>query len=612
MDKLSCSFTLGKVSAGNANIEHNHRDFISANVDPARIADNIVYARENVRTVYDELFADSLTEYNAKQKRSDRKIADYFEHISQGGREEAYYEIIVQFGDADTAKVGTLDGKFATQLLDEYVRSFEKRNPNLRVFSTIIHLDETTPHAHINFVPFYTEQKKIGMSKGVSLKSALIEQGFSPQGMKQNQLVMWEQSEMAVMEDILNGRGLERDVKGATHAHKSVPEFKANQDWRKLPKRKKNMSTWEVLDNDLRVTRQKNSVLQSENDKLTSERNSPYKLFYFSEPDKHIFVQNRLAELGIPFRENEQGFEARQCYVEQIRQIEKQYKSTPISHRDVLRDLLDKIAMQVDSYDEILVTLKRHGYEVKHGKYTAVRPPNGDRFIRIKSLGEFYNEQAIRNRIDNRHIYENQLEDRLKSLAENGKLDSLEYRGQFAVKQYIVLFKQDLLPARKKKKQFVFSWRNDEQLDRLAALNRKINEGVTVVSLRNEMARLERSITDLENSLERFLATNTNPYDDTADDIRAMISDDRAKLKSTSETLNHFERLASMTWVDFLVNLEAERRQAERIGNGVKSADSSTDELNRVGEVAEKVVKAVEQKIAEPVEQQSYRSFKRR
>ena len=240
--------------------------------------------------------------------------------------------------------------------------------------------------------------------------------------MKQNQLVMWEQSEMAVMEDILNGRGIERDVKGATHAHKSVPEFKASQDWRKLPKRKKNMSTWEVLDNDLRVTRQKNSVLQFENDKLTTERNSPYKLFYFSDPGKHIYVQNRLVELGIPFRENEQGFEARQCHVEQIRSIEKQYRANPTSHRDILRDLLDKIAMQVDTYDEIFEALKRHGYEVKHGKYTAVRPKDSDRFIRIKSLGEFYNEQAIRNRIDNRHIYENQLEDTLKSLAANDKL----------------------------------------------------------------------------------------------------------------------------------------------------------------------------------------------
>jgi hypothetical protein len=429
MDKLSCSFTLGKVSAGNVNIEHNHRDFISANVDPARIADNIVYVREDVLTVFDELFADSLAEYNAKQKRNDRKIHDYFEHISQGNREEAYYEIIIQFGDANTAKVGNFDGKFATELLDEYVQNFEKRNPNLRVFSSIIHLDETTPHAHINFVPFYTEQKKIGMSKGVSLKSALIEQGFSPQGMKQNQLVMWEQSEMAVMEDILNGRGLERDVKGATHAHKSVPEFKANQDWRKLPRRKKNMSTWEVLDNDLRVTRQKNSVLQSENDRLLTERNSPYKLFYFSDPDKHTFVQNRLTELGIPFRENEQGFEARQCHVQQIRNIEKQYRANPTSHRDVLRDLIDKIAMQADDYDDIFVRLKRQGYQVKHGKYTAVKPPNGTQFIRIKSLGEMYNEQALRNRIYNRKVYENQLEDRLKSLAENGKLDSLEYRG---------------------------------------------------------------------------------------------------------------------------------------------------------------------------------------
>ena len=101
----------------------------------------------------------------------------------------------------------------------------------MRVVNQIMHNDESSPHLHINFVPFYTEEKKIGMNKGVSMKSALIEQGFVPQGMKLNQLVLWEKSEMEVLENILNNRRIERDVKGATHAHKSVPQFKESQDW---------------------------------------------------------------------------------------------------------------------------------------------------------------------------------------------------------------------------------------------------------------------------------------------------------------------------------------------------------------------------------------------
>jgi hypothetical protein len=486
-------------------------------------------------------------------------------------------------------------------------------------------------------VPFYTEQKKIGMSKGVSMKSALIEQGFAPQGMKLNQLVMWENSELEVMEDILNGRGIERNIIGATHAHKSVPQYKESQDWRKLPRRKKNMSTWEVLENDLRVTREKNSLLQVENDKLLNEKHSEWKSFYFSDPDKHTFVQNRLAELGIPFRENEQGFESQQCYVERIRQIEKQYKSEPTSHRDVLRDLIDKIAMQADSYDEIFATLKRQGYQIKHGKYTAVKPPNGTQFIRIKSLGEYYNEQALRNRIDNRNRHQNQIEQKLKSFSETGNSNVLEYRLHATIHQYVITFKHDLLPARKVRPKQPFSFVNDVELDRLAALNKKINAGATLISLRNDFARLEKSVTEKESRLtalekelnlftrlqksaaliferndrnpnaRKFLAENgvtAENYQQIAeiidtdtseiDVLEQSLSTERAKLKDTSESLTAFERIMSMTFVDNLVIAEKDRRQSAIIGNGVKSADMNMGESMRIDKVAAKVAKVVE------------------
>ena len=80
-------------------------------------------------------------------------------------------------------------------MLEEYVLSFQKRNPHLYIFNAVMHLDETSPHLHINFVPFYTTPRQNGLQVGVSIRQALIEQGFAPQGSQNNQLVAWEESE---------------------------------------------------------------------------------------------------------------------------------------------------------------------------------------------------------------------------------------------------------------------------------------------------------------------------------------------------------------------------------------------------------------------------------
>jgi len=170
MSKLSCSFTLGKASApNNANLEHNNRETLADNIDVARIGNNITYIQKDVRETYNELFGEALAEYNAKQTRAHRKIEDYYEHIENCRWEEAFYEVIIQYGDIDSAPVGSYDGELAVKMLHEYIMNFIERNKNLHVFSAALHLDETYPHAHIDFIPFYTEGRKNGLSKGVSI-----------------------------------------------------------------------------------------------------------------------------------------------------------------------------------------------------------------------------------------------------------------------------------------------------------------------------------------------------------------------------------------------------------------------------------------------------------
>ena len=135
---------------------HNTRAFIAANVDADRTKNNITLVHEDLKTVYHKLFDDSLKKYNAKQKRKDRQIKNYYDKISRSKQEKLFYEVIVQIGNRDDTGVGSDMANIAVKALQDYVELFIRRNPQLYVFGAYIHMDEETPHVHIDFVPFST------------------------------------------------------------------------------------------------------------------------------------------------------------------------------------------------------------------------------------------------------------------------------------------------------------------------------------------------------------------------------------------------------------------------------------------------------------------------
>ena len=104
-------------------------------------------------------------------------IDDYYKKICTGKQEKPFYEVIFQIGSKDNMAVGTAEGDKAKEILDEFMRGFEERNPQLKVFSAHLHMDEATPHLHIDFIPYITGSKR-GLSTRVSLKKALEAQGF--------------------------------------------------------------------------------------------------------------------------------------------------------------------------------------------------------------------------------------------------------------------------------------------------------------------------------------------------------------------------------------------------------------------------------------------------
>lgn len=239
--KMSISFRKGKGS-----VRHNNRDFVAENVDKSRIEDNIIYKQESLETAYEKCFGKAVDEYDEKQKRKDRKIGGfkgYMEQVkhSKNG-EKLFYENVVQIGNMDDAKVGTSGGKIAKNILDKYMKEFEKNNPNLYVFNAVLHLDEATPHLHIDYIPLGHNYKQ-GLPVRNALDRALKEQGVAGKNNKfENSTIAWENAEKKRIEGLMKEHGIEKKPETGLHRkNMSVEEYKLatekiKREVEKLPK----------------------------------------------------------------------------------------------------------------------------------------------------------------------------------------------------------------------------------------------------------------------------------------------------------------------------------------------------------------------------------------
>lgn len=213
---------------GQGSVNHNSRKFHAKNTDPERSHLNITYCQENIKAVYHELFDEALERYNAKQTRADRRIENYYEKIRSGKQEKPFHEIILQVGNKDDMSADSDEGRLAAAVLDEYIRAFQERNPNLRVFSAHLHMDEATPHLHIDFVPFTTGSKR-GLDTRVSLKQALAAQGFTGGTRGDTEWSQWVRSEKEQLSAVMERHGIEWEDKGTHDKHLSVLDYKKEQ-----------------------------------------------------------------------------------------------------------------------------------------------------------------------------------------------------------------------------------------------------------------------------------------------------------------------------------------------------------------------------------------------
>lgn len=231
---------MGRISMpqGKGSQLHNRRDYekigrsMPENIDQSKSSENITLVDRDLREAYKEIFGNALKEYNDKQKRSDRRIEDYYDHIQKSKNgEKLFYEDVVQWGSKDDFINNPEMKKKALDALVEYVTGFEQRNPNLKLIGAYIHMDEASPHLHLDYVPVATGYSR-GMTVRNSLDKAMKEMGFQPvkESRKNNATKLWKENERAVFGEICRNHGLEVEAERKARGSLSVEEYKELRD----------------------------------------------------------------------------------------------------------------------------------------------------------------------------------------------------------------------------------------------------------------------------------------------------------------------------------------------------------------------------------------------
>ena len=333
--KRTISGRIGKGSIG-----HDNRLFIAKNVDASRTDRNIVLVQEDIEQVYHELFDKPLEEYNSRQKRKDRRIKNYYEHIRRSKQEKLFYEVIFQIGNNEDTRCGTPEAELTTKALTEFVQSFQKRNPQLRVFNAVIHLDEETPHVHLDFIPFATGQKR-GLSTRNTLTGALEQQGYKGEGKLNTCSKLWIDSEKQSLADIMSSYGIEWEQLGTHEQHLDVLDYKKKMRTREVAVLENKVEcTQHLLENTQAILDDADSTLKRLDSEFAEKSESVEKI------DSELSDKNvELSEITEKLAVNQQILKTSEEKVSALMEIDAiEVKRKALS---------DKVTLSADDYEKV-------------------------------------------------------------------------------------------------------------------------------------------------------------------------------------------------------------------------------------------------------------------
>ncbi len=425
----------------------------------------------------------------------------------------------------------------------------------MKVFNAVLHLDEATPHLHIDFVPICTNQSR-GLSTRVSLKRALAEQGISASSRKKSEWAVWKDTEFEYMTKILRKHGFERDVKNIHREHLTVDEYKdfaekkaavlaINKQINELKKKKPTELTaeeFELLNNQNDYLRQKYTELQQEVDRLTKQLGAKFIPVTVLNPDKLQYAADGLARAKIPHVAESSTLYVPNYAIKTLREILSHY--APLENAVTIRE---QIALDIDrliyssvAVDDLLNRLKFLGYEVKQGKYIAVKHPNAERFVRLKSLGDDYCQGRLEQRISSRNDFANSTNEKIQTATYTEKIFYTE------ILSVITAVKELRLEPKKTDKAQIYTFHNDADIDYLV---KQLN---TIAEFR---------LTDRESIVKKGCEIMEN-----INEIRAEGSDpapERERLARINELLKAYDELIEGNYIDNLIKAQQAERSSQ-------------------------------------------------
>ncbi len=535
-------------------LDHNNRVITAHNVDISRTADNVTYAKIDLHDFYEQIFGTALAEYNAKQKRADRQILDYYEHVKNSGKGKLFYEVVVQFGDLHDCGVGSENWNTAKSMLNEYMLDFEKRNPNLKVFNAVMHLDESTPHLHIDFVPVAHKGQR-GMPLKNSMSGALREQGFSSANRMENEWTAWSESERSVMEKILLKHGLRREDKNVHRPHLSVEDYKKTAlEARNISEINahitalKKKSEKELTSEDAVLLNNQNDFLRAEIMKrnetisdLSKRANAAFIPVIVYNPDKLQYIADGLARAKIPFVAESNTLYIPDYALETARAISRHYKPSEnaSSIREHIKLDIDRLVYSANSFEDLLARLKERGYEIKRGKYISVKAPSAERFVRLKTLGEEYLPKNLERRIAESGRFIDCVQKKVQTA------NPVEKRFHVTVLNITTAVTQFRLEPKKSNARRYYCFQNDARINYLSEQLLTIGEfGIT--SRDDIYAKAQ----DLQRTIHKMRSNGENS------------EPEETNLKRINELIKSYEEIVEGNYIDNLIRAQKSREAA--------------------------------------------------
>ena len=535
-------------------LDHNNRVITAHNVDISRTSDNVTYAKIDLHDFYEQIFGTALAEYNAKQKRADRQINDYYEHVKNSGKGKLFYEVVVQFGDLHDCGLGSDNCQVAKSMLDEYMLDFEKRNPNLKVFNAVMHLDESTSHLHIDFVPVAHKGQR-GMPLKNSMSGALREQGFSSANRMENEWTAWSESERSFMEQILLKHGLRREDKNVRRPHLSVEDFKkAAHEAERISEINAHITALkkkperELTSEDAVLLNNQNDFLRAEIMKrnetisdLSKRANAAFVPVIVYNPDKLQYIADGLARTKIPFVAESNTLYIPDYALETARAISRHYKPSEnaTSIREQIKLDIDRLVYSANSFEELLNRLEKRGYEIKQGKYISVKAPSAERFVRLKTLGEEYLPKNLERRIAESGMFVNCVYDKAQTA------NPVENRFHSVILNVTTAVTQFRLEPKKSNACRHYCFQNDERINYLSQQLLTIGEfGIT--SRDDIYAKAQ----DLQRTIHKMRSNGENS------------EPGEMALKRINELIKAYEEIVEGNFIDNLIRAQKSREAA--------------------------------------------------